>query len=318
MGARLRAIREVLDLTQDQVAEVAGVGLTTISGWESGRNKIDLVKLARIASYFSFTTDWVARGDLGGVRFDLAQRLQQRLRGEMAAQPARRGRPPGPSKGEDAPPLVRDAESDPPAPRRQTLHEPPSPLDPRKIHAPRKFFLTATRGVEYLRRRNRRRHPMADDPAHETQTLLGLTWSFADRLGVPPRNTDEPLPYAISSRQMACLSTATAAGCGRWGVVNADWLRGFRCGSDPSPGRDPLRADFAFLGLSGNVGGPASEIVNVNPDLSIPVSARQLRLLAYVCDHAAFRHRTWPIQDSLASFVAGYAAGSELLRAAGA
>jgi len=132
MGARLRAIREVLGLTQEEVAEVAGVGLTTISGWEGGRNKIDLVKLAKLADSLGFTTDWIARGDLGGLRFDLAQKLQQKLRRDLATPTVRRGRPPGQPAPGDEPPLVRDAESDPPPRPGRTLHEPPPLASPRR------------------------------------------------------------------------------------------------------------------------------------------------------------------------------------------
>ena len=77
MGARLAAVRQALDLTQDALGEIMGVGATTVSGWESGRNQIDIVGLARASEVLGFSTDWVARGDLGGVRFDLAIKLQR-------------------------------------------------------------------------------------------------------------------------------------------------------------------------------------------------------------------------------------------------
>lgn len=123
MGARLRAVREVLDLTQEALAEVAGVGLTTVSGWEGGRNKIDLVKLARLADFLGFTTDWVARGDYGGLRFDVAQKLQQKLRQEQGAPAPKAGRPRKPTTSGATTPLVRDATDDPPPRPRRTLHE---------------------------------------------------------------------------------------------------------------------------------------------------------------------------------------------------
>jgi transcriptional regulator with XRE-family HTH domain len=91
MGARLQVIRRALGLSQDEMAGMMGVGVTTLSAWESGRNQIDIVKLARSATRWGFTTDWVARGDLSGLRKDLADKVEA----IMAERPApRRGRPP--------------------------------------------------------------------------------------------------------------------------------------------------------------------------------------------------------------------------------
>jgi transcriptional regulator with XRE-family HTH domain len=92
MGGRLQAIREALDLTQEEMAKHMGVVVTTLSGWEVGRNQIDIVKLAKSATRWGFTTDWVARGDLSGLRKDLADKLEAMATTEA---PPRRGRPKG-------------------------------------------------------------------------------------------------------------------------------------------------------------------------------------------------------------------------------
>lgn len=128
MGVRLQSIREVLDLTQEQLADVAGVSVSTVSGWEVGRNQIDLVKLAKLAERFKFTTDWVALGDLSGLRFDLAMKLQARARNHMAAPKVTRGRPARKQHQDDTPPLVRDADDGLPPPRGGTVHEPDTPF----------------------------------------------------------------------------------------------------------------------------------------------------------------------------------------------
>lgn len=91
MGARLQAVREALGLTQEDMAKNMGVVVTTLSAWESGRNQIDIVKLARSATRWGFTTDWVARGDLSGMRRDLADAVEAILTRLPAP---RRGRPP--------------------------------------------------------------------------------------------------------------------------------------------------------------------------------------------------------------------------------
>lgn len=76
MGVRLKAARDALGLTQEDMARHMGVVVTTLSAWESGRNQIDIVKLAMSATRWGFTTDWVARGDLSGLRKDLADKVE--------------------------------------------------------------------------------------------------------------------------------------------------------------------------------------------------------------------------------------------------
>jgi transcriptional regulator with XRE-family HTH domain len=100
MGARLQAIREALRLTQEDMAATMGVVTTALSAWESGRNQIDIVKLARSATRWGFTTDWVARGDLSGLRRDLADLVEAAMANERVP---RRGRPPARPKGPDLP-----------------------------------------------------------------------------------------------------------------------------------------------------------------------------------------------------------------------
>lgn len=95
MGARLQIIREALGLTQEDMAEKMGVVMTTLSAWERGRNQIDIVKLAKSATRWGFTTDWVSRGDLSGLRKDLADKVEAIVAKEPIP---RRGRPSGRSK----------------------------------------------------------------------------------------------------------------------------------------------------------------------------------------------------------------------------
>jgi transcriptional regulator with XRE-family HTH domain len=91
MGARLAALREALGLTQEDMAAQMGVVTTALSAWESGRNQIDIVKLARSADRWGFTTDWVARGDLSGLRRNLADKVAAIIKNGPSP---RRGRPP--------------------------------------------------------------------------------------------------------------------------------------------------------------------------------------------------------------------------------
>lgn len=113
MGVRLQAAREALGLTQDDMAGHMGVGVSTLSAWEIGRNQIDIVKLAKSATRWGFTTDWVARGDMSGLRKDLADKIEAMIAAGPTPRRRQRGRP-----------TVKDPRSTPPP---QTAGpEPPS------------------------------------------------------------------------------------------------------------------------------------------------------------------------------------------------
>lgn len=59
LAARLRTIRERRGLTGGQVATYVGVSAAHISGMESGRRQPSLELLARLASYFDCSTDYL-------------------------------------------------------------------------------------------------------------------------------------------------------------------------------------------------------------------------------------------------------------------
>lgn len=134
MGARLRALREVLVLTQSAFGEIMGVGATTVAGWESGRNQIDIVKLARAAKHCGFSIDYIALGDLSGLKFALAMRLQGYFRNQQDEQtPRRKGRPAKQISENPKPLLLRDV----PEPTHKApagLHERQAPFIPPPKH----------------------------------------------------------------------------------------------------------------------------------------------------------------------------------------
>jgi transcriptional regulator with XRE-family HTH domain len=103
MGSRLQAVREAIGLTQDDMAKNMGVVVTTLSAWESGRNQIDIVKLARSATRWGFTTDWVARGDLSGLRKDVAEKVEAILAMGPGPRRGRRRAPHPPATSPDTP-----------------------------------------------------------------------------------------------------------------------------------------------------------------------------------------------------------------------
>lgn len=96
MGIRLRRVRQALGLTQVQIVRGYGITPSGWSAWEGGRNQIKVTALAKLANRYGFTTDYVSKGDLSGVRKDLADRLQL-LDDEPAPSKPTRGRPRGDS-----------------------------------------------------------------------------------------------------------------------------------------------------------------------------------------------------------------------------
>jgi transcriptional regulator with XRE-family HTH domain len=140
MGARLKALRETLGHTQAVLADVMDVGVTTVSAYETGQNPIGVLELERAARVFGFTTDYVILGDMSGLRFDLALKLQARERAAAGAEPGpKRGRPrQAPSLADfpplprGGPPLLRDAPATGTPIDRSRLHEEQAGFVPRK------------------------------------------------------------------------------------------------------------------------------------------------------------------------------------------
>jgi transcriptional regulator with XRE-family HTH domain len=52
VGARIRALREIYDVTQEEIAKEAGLNRTSITNIESGRQNAQLDALAAVAKHF--------------------------------------------------------------------------------------------------------------------------------------------------------------------------------------------------------------------------------------------------------------------------
>ena len=59
LGSRLKELRELKGLRQEDVAKVFSYGKSTISQWESGRNEPEYEILVKLAEYFEVTTDYL-------------------------------------------------------------------------------------------------------------------------------------------------------------------------------------------------------------------------------------------------------------------
>ncbi len=93
MGARLAIMRRCLRLTQAALGDVMGVSESAIANYEGGTRSIDLEGLSYAAQLLGFSIDYIARGDVGSLRFDLAIRVQAAERAFLSEGPRRRGRP---------------------------------------------------------------------------------------------------------------------------------------------------------------------------------------------------------------------------------
>jgi transcriptional regulator with XRE-family HTH domain len=78
LGHRVKELREALDLSQEQLAERAGLHVTYISGVERGRRSPGLNTLARLARALKITLPVLVAD----------------LRPQLKLKPRRRGRPP--------------------------------------------------------------------------------------------------------------------------------------------------------------------------------------------------------------------------------
>ena len=56
---RIKALRENMDLTQSQYAEVLGVSRSTVKGWETGANKPEADMLEKMADLHHVTIDFI-------------------------------------------------------------------------------------------------------------------------------------------------------------------------------------------------------------------------------------------------------------------
>lgn len=84
VGARLRLVREIADVTQVQMAEWLDANQGTISKWEDGRRLLPPYKALVVCARFRVSMDYIYRGTLWGVHPALAADLVSRMP-ELAA-----------------------------------------------------------------------------------------------------------------------------------------------------------------------------------------------------------------------------------------
>ncbi len=86
-GLRLARLREVLGLTQEQLAAAIGVQRTTLANWETAVNLVDPLAMARMSARFGPVMEWIYSGAVAALPFDRQQAL---LGQDEASSPRRR------------------------------------------------------------------------------------------------------------------------------------------------------------------------------------------------------------------------------------
>lgn len=108
-----------------------GCAPNTVSGYESGRTRIDILALQRLVDHTRVSADWIVSGILGSLPYDIAVKIQAGQRAALGVVKAKRGRP---RRNPDVP-TVAEAPSWPPDPPQRTVHDAGVPfLPPPKIH----------------------------------------------------------------------------------------------------------------------------------------------------------------------------------------
>ncbi|CAA7615662.1 helix-turn-helix transcriptional regulator [Magnetospirillum sp. UT-4] len=77
VGARLRAARLALGLSQKDLYEPLDVKAATWNHWESGKRLPDPMVMARLKELHGITTDWIYAGDASALPFALARTLMK-------------------------------------------------------------------------------------------------------------------------------------------------------------------------------------------------------------------------------------------------
>lgn len=73
IGARLRAVRLALGLSQKDIYDRVGVKAATWNHWESGKRLPDPLMMVRLRELHRITLDWIYAGDASALPFALAR-----------------------------------------------------------------------------------------------------------------------------------------------------------------------------------------------------------------------------------------------------
>ena len=78
-GRRIRLTREALGLSQPELAEAIGLGKTAWNNYERGRSRPNIEDGIRFSERFNISLDWIYKGDMSSLSYELAKKLKPLL-----------------------------------------------------------------------------------------------------------------------------------------------------------------------------------------------------------------------------------------------
>lgn len=77
IGARLELTREALGLSQREFAKAGEIGETAYSNYKKGARETPIHFAIKLCDHFDLTLDWIYRGDPSGLRYRLANKINE-------------------------------------------------------------------------------------------------------------------------------------------------------------------------------------------------------------------------------------------------
>jgi transcriptional regulator with XRE-family HTH domain len=77
VGARLDLTRQALGKEPAEFCRLYGLKLNTFSQWISGDRLINLSDAVKLCGAIGVTLDWIYRGEMGALPYELAQRIRE-------------------------------------------------------------------------------------------------------------------------------------------------------------------------------------------------------------------------------------------------
>lgn len=75
VSARLELTRDALGLSGREFAGAAGIGDSTYSNYKKAKRRPEIDHALRLCDRFELTLDWIYRGDPSGLKYGLAQKI---------------------------------------------------------------------------------------------------------------------------------------------------------------------------------------------------------------------------------------------------
>lgn len=75
IGRRLKATRQALGLRARDIHRATGIGESAWSQYENGRRFPDLMQMLPFAERFGIPLDWIYRGIIAAVPYEIAQKI---------------------------------------------------------------------------------------------------------------------------------------------------------------------------------------------------------------------------------------------------